>query len=95
MTIKQHNPPHPSEILKGLWLDPLDTSITAAEAIGVSRKTLSKIINGNARVTPEMTVRLSLALGSSAESWLGHQTTYDLWQVEQYQDELDVVSLVG
>ncbi len=89
------NPPHPGEIIKKLWLDPMGASITdAAMAMGISRKTLSKVINGRGRVTPEMAVRLSIALGSSPESWLGHQSTYDLWQVEQHREDLDVVPLL-
>ena len=93
--MKMHNPPHPGEIIKGLWLDPMGASITeAAQAMGISRKTLSKVVNGHGRVTPEMAVRLSIALGSSPESWLGHQTAYDLWQVEQNQDKLAVVPLL-
>ncbi|HSN74555.1 MAG TPA: HigA family addiction module antitoxin [Anaerolineae bacterium] len=92
--MKMTNPPHPGEIIKGLWLDPMGVSITdAAQAMGVSRKTLSKIVNGKARVTPEIAVRLSVALGSSAESWLGHQAAYGLWEIEQHRDELRVVPL--
>ena len=92
--MKMHNPPHPGEIIKGLWLDPQGVSITeAAQAMGVSRKTLSKIVNGRGRVTPEIALRLSIALGSSAESWLGHQAAYDLWEVEQHRDEFHVVPL--
>lgn len=92
--MKMYNPPHPGEIIKVLWLDPMGVSITdAAQAMGVSRKTLSKIINGKARVTPEIAVRLSIALGSSAESWLGHQAAYDLWQIEQHRDEMHVAPL--
>ena len=50
--MKMYNPPHPGEIIKGLWLDPMGASITdAAQAMGVSRKTLSKIVNGRGRVT--------------------------------------------
>lgn len=76
---------------KGLWLAPMDISITdAAESIGVSRKTLSKIINKKGKITPEMAVRLSISLGSSPESWMGHQTAYDLWKVEQHKEELNV-----
>ncbi len=72
----------------------MGASITdAAEALGISRNTLSKIVNGRGRVTPEMAVRLSIALGSSPESWLGHQAAYDLWQVEQSQEKLEVVPL--
>ena len=94
--MKMYNPPHPGEIIKGLWLDPLGASITdAAQALGISRKTLSKVINGRGRVTPEMAFRLSIALGSSPESWLGHQAAYDLWEVEQKQDELEVVPLLA
>jgi len=92
--MKMYNPPHPGEIIKGLWLDPMGVSITeAAQAMGVSRKTLSKIVNGKGRVTPEMALRLSVALGSSAESWLGHQAAYDLWEVEQHKDDLRAVPL--
>ncbi len=94
--MKMYNPPHPGEVIKGLWLDPMGISITeASQAIGVSRKTLSKIINGKGRITPEMAIRLSITLGSSPESWLGHQSTYDLWQAEQRRDELTAVPLLG
>ncbi len=92
--MKMHNPPHPGEIIKGLWLDPMGISIThAAKAIGVSRKTLSKIINKKGSIIPEMALRLSLAFGSSPESWMGHQVAYDLWQVELKKDKLDVTPI--
>ena len=77
-----HNPPHPGEILQVLWLDPMGISITAAsQALGVSRRTLSKIINGRSSLTPEMAMRLARAFGTSPESWLAHQAAYDLWQL--------------
>ena len=92
--MRMHNPPHPGEILKGLWLDPMGISTTqAAKAIGISRKTLSKIINKKGSIMPEIALRLSLALGSSPESWMGHQVTYDLWQAEQQKDKLNVTPL--
>lgn len=92
--MKMHNPPHPGEIIKGLWLDPMGISITqAAKAIGVSRKTLSKIINKKGSIMPEMALRLSLAFGNSPESWMGHQIAYDLWQAEQKKDKLNVTPL--
>lgn len=92
--MNMHNPPHPGEIIKGLWLEPMGISITSAsQALGVSRKTLSKIINGNSSITPEMAVRLSIAFGTSAESWMGHQVAYDLWQIQQHKEPLDVKSL--
>jgi len=92
--MKMHNPPHPGEILKELCLEPLDLSVTrAAEALGISRKTLSAILNGRAGISPEMAVRLSLAFGTSAESWLNQQSQYDLWQAEKKRKELKVERL--
>ena len=89
-----HNPPHPGEILKELCLEPLGVSVTeAAKALGVSRKTLSSIINGKAGISPEMAVRLSIAFNTSSESWLNQQTQYDLWQVEQHRNNLRVKRL--
>jgi addiction module HigA family antidote len=86
-----HNPPHPGEIIKALCLEPLGISVTeAAEALGVSRKTLSSIINGKAGISPEMAVRLSIAFDTSSESCLNQQTQYDLWQAEQHRNELRV-----
>jgi addiction module HigA family antidote len=92
--MKMHNPPHPGEILRELCLEPLNITITeAAEALGVSRKTLSAILNGRAGISPEMAVRLSIAFGTSSESWLNQQTQYDLWQAEQGRDKLRVKKL--
>jgi len=82
--MRMHNPPHPGEILKELCLEPLGLSVTAAaEALGVSRKTLSAILNRRAGISPEMAIRLSIAFGTSAESWLNQQVHYDLWIAEQ------------
>lgn len=93
--MKMHNPPHPGEILKELCLDPLGLSVTrAAQALGVSRKTLSAILNGRAGISPEMAIRLSLAFGTSAESWLNQQTQYDLWQAEKERKHLKVERLM-
>jgi addiction module HigA family antidote len=62
-------PPHPGEIIRALCLEPLGVSVTqAAEALGVSRKTLSAILNGRAGISPEMAVRLSIAFGTSSEA---------------------------
>jgi len=93
---KLHNPPHPGEIIKALCLEPLGVTVTrAAEALGVSRKTLSAILNGRAGISPEMAVRLSIAFGTSAESWLNQQTQYDLWHAEQGRKQLRVVRLAS
>ncbi|WP_456378145.1 HigA family addiction module antitoxin [Thiolapillus sp.] len=89
-----HNPPHPGEIIKELCIEPLGLSVTeAAKALGVSRKTLSSIINGNSGISPEMAVRLSIAFNTSSESWLNQQSQYDLWRAEQHRDELHVKRL--
>jgi len=89
-----HNPPHPGEILNDMWLEPLGLTITrAAQGLDVSRKTLSEIVNGRAAISPEMALRLELAFGKSAQSWLSHQAAYDLWQVAQRRGDLHVVPL--
>ena len=94
--MRTHNPPHPGEIIKSLCLEPLGVSITnAAKALGVSRKTLSAIINGRASISPEMAVRLSIAFSTSAESWLTQQAQYDLWHVEQSRNRLKVKRLAA
>ena len=89
-----HNPPHPGLIIKELCIEPLGLTITdTAKALGISRKTLSSIINGKAGISPEMAVRLSIAFNTSSESWINQQSQYDLQQAEQYRDELDVSKL--
>jgi len=89
-----HKPPHPGEIIKELCLEPLELTVTdAAKALGVTRKTLSSIINGKAGISPEMAVRLSIAFNTSSESWINQQAQYDLWQAEQHRKELHVRQL--
>ena len=91
-----HNPPHPGEVLKELCLEPLELSITdAADALGISRKTLSSILNGRAGISPEMTVRLSIAFETTAESWLNLQSQYDLWLAEKDRKKLKVQKLTA
>jgi antitoxin HigA-1 len=92
--MKMHNPPHPGEVLRELCLKPLALTVTeAAAALGVSRKTLSSILNGRAGISPEMAVRLSLAFGTTAESWMNQQVQYDLWHAERNRQQLRVVRL--
>lgn len=86
-----YNPPHPGEVIKELCLDPLNLTVTdAAKGLGVSRKTLSALLNGRFGISPEMSIRLSMAFGGSAESWLIQQSQYDLWQAMQKKDQLNV-----
>ncbi len=76
-----HNPPHPGELLKEHLLN---ISVTeAAKKLRVSRQALSAILNGRANVSAEMAVRLSIALGTSPDLWLGMQMRHDLWHAER------------
>jgi addiction module HigA family antidote len=94
--MQMFDPPHPGEILRELCLEPLGLTVTrAAEALGVSRKTLSAILNGQAGISPEMAIRLSMAFDTSAESWLNQQVQYDLWRARQKQPELRVERLLA
>lgn len=91
-----HNPPHPGEVLRELCLEPLGLTVTAAaDALGVSRKTLSAVLNGKAGISPEMAIRLSIAFDTSAESWLNQQARYELWHAEQRRKDLKVKKLVA
>jgi antitoxin HigA-1 len=91
MSMNMHNPPHPGEILRSLCLEPLGVSVTdAAKSLGISRKSLSAILNGRSGISPEMAVRLSIALGTTAESWLNQQVQYDLWVAEKRRKTLRV-----
>jgi addiction module HigA family antidote len=89
-----HNPPHPGEILRELCIEPLGITITeAAEALGVTRKTLSAVLNGRSGISPEMAIRLAKAFDTSAESWLQQQVVYDLWIASQNASSIKVKKL--
>jgi addiction module HigA family antidote len=76
------NPPHPGGFVLRQCIEPLGLSITdAAAALGVTRTTLSELVNEKRGISPEMAVRLSQVFGGSAESWLVQQAQYDLAQV--------------
>ena len=86
-----HNPPHPGELVREDCIEELGLTVAAAAKIlGVSRKTLSLLINGKSGVSPDMAIRLSKAFGSSARAWLSLQMAYDLWQAEQKADAIEV-----
>ncbi len=81
------NPPHPGEFITEVYLAPFDVSGRAlAERLDVSVSTLSRVLNGSSRVTPDTALRLSKALGRSAESWLAMQNAHDLWLARQRVD---------
>ena len=89
--MKMHNPPHPGKILKTLCLEPLNLTITeTARSLGISRKTLSGILNGRAGISPEMAIRLSKAFGSTAETWLAMQAAFDLAAIRKHESKIKV-----
>ena len=90
--MSMHSPAHPGEILKELVIAPLELTITdASEHLNVSRKTLSKVLNGRGAITPEMALRLELVFKKpSADHWLRLQNSYDLWQSRQNKSDLHV-----
>ena len=89
-----YNPPHPGEVLNELCLQPLGLSVTrAAKALGITRKTLSQLVNGHIGVSPTMAIRLALATKTTAESWLNMQTAYELWQAKRKNKGLKVERL--
>lgn len=84
-----HNPPHPGEIIREFCIEPLGLSVTkAAQGLGVSRRTLSELLNGGRGISPEMAIRLSAAFGGSAESWITQQAQYDLWCAMRNADKI-------
>lgn len=87
-----HDPPHPGEFITAIYLEPNGISgRELAEKLNVAASTISRILNGTSRVTPEMALRLSKAIGRSPESWLAMQDAHDLWGARQRVD----LQLVG
>ena len=94
--MKMHNPPHPGEVIRELCLEPLGLSVTdAARALGVTRKTLSELLNGKAGVSPEMAIRLSMAFNTTPESWLTQQAQFDLWKARKKVGKLKIEKLAA
>ena len=81
---RMHNPPHPGEVLKdGVFADNLVSVTDAAAALGVTRVSLSRVLNGKAGVSAEMAVRLGKWLGTGPDVWFNMQAQYELWKAEQ------------
>ncbi len=96
MTSRMHNPPHPGEVLRELCIEPEGLTVTeVAAALGVSRKTLSAVLNGRARITADLALRIAKAFNTSAESWLEGQAQYDLWHASQKGVDKNVKRLVA
>jgi antitoxin HigA-1 len=82
MTMK--NPPHPGGVVLRECIEPSGLTITdAAKALGVTRNTLSELVNGKRGISPEMAVRLSKVFGGTEEGWLVQQAQYDLAHVQR------------
>jgi addiction module HigA family antidote len=85
------NPPHPGHSIKDACLDPLGLSVTdGAKVLGVARHTLSRVINGQAGISPEMAIRLEKAGWSNADHWLRLQVAFDLAQARQHAGAIRV-----
>jgi addiction module HigA family antidote len=85
------NPPHPGRIVRQECIEPLSLTVKeAAERLGVKRQTLNNLVNGKAGISPEMSIRLSKAFGSSPEVWLGIQMEHDLAQASKNADRIKV-----
>ena len=81
---RMNSPAHPGEILAEMYMGPLGVTVTqAADALGVSRKHVSAIVNGRAPVTPDMAARLAGVFGTEPDIWINLQAQHDLWQVRQ------------
>ena len=79
-----HNPPHPGEFIREVYIAPFDISVRkVAASLQVSASTLNRLLNGESNVSPEMALRLSKTLGRSPESWLAMQDQYDLWHARK------------
>ena len=82
--MRMKNPPHPGRIVRQECIEPTGLTITeAARVLGITRQALNNLVNSKAGISPEMSIRLSKAFGSSAEVWLGLQMDYDLAQAQK------------
>ncbi len=85
------NPPHPGKVVRVSCLEPLGLNITAAaKVLGISRQALSNLVNGRARMSTEMAIRLAKAFGSTTETWIRLQAAYDVVQARAREDEITV-----
>jgi len=86
-----HNPAHPGEVVREACLKPLGLTVTAAaEALGVTRKALSDLLNGHSGISPDMAIRLEKVGWSTADHWLRMQLQRDLWEARQRTDTIKV-----
>ncbi len=92
--MSMYEPLHPGLVVKETLIDGAGLSVTeAAEHLGVTRTTLSRLLNGHTAISPEMALRLSKLFGTSIEMWVNLQAQYDVWLIQQREDEIDVQPL--
>jgi addiction module HigA family antidote len=89
--MEMFNPPHPGEIVREDYMKALGLTVTAAaQGLGVTRKTLSELLNGHSGISPEMAIRLEMAGWSAADHWLRMQVQHDLWHARQHAAKIKV-----
>ncbi len=93
---RKRPPSHPGKIIRGLYLEPSSISIsTLSKVLGVSRKTVSRIVNEKGSVKADMALRLSRAFDTSPQVWLNLQKNYDLWHAERHSEDWQNVQAIG
>lgn len=91
-----HEPLHPGIVVKDALIDGTGMSVTeAAERLGVTRTTLSRLLNGHAGISTEMALRLSMLFGNSIDIWVNIQSQYEIWQTMQHQFDIHVKPLAA
>ena len=86
-----HEPLHPGIIVKDALIDGTGLSVTeAAEKLGITRTTLSRLLNGHAGISSEMALRLSQFFNTSVEMWINVQAQYDVWVIKQHSDHIKI-----
>ena len=96
MRKRLRRPTHPGGIMRRHYIEPLSMTVSGlAGVLGVSRKTLSEIVNEHASITPDMALRLSKAFKTTPELWLNMQRNYDLWQALHKSDDWKLVETLA
>lgn len=90
-----HNPPHPGEVIQGLFIEPNEWTLTdVAKALDVSSGNLSRLVNGKISLSSDMAVRLSKVLGLEPLTWMRMQADHDVWNAQQKNDHAKLKRLV-
>jgi antitoxin HigA-1 len=91
--MRMYNPPHPGEVIDGLYLEPFNVSAREIAAqLRVSPSTFARVVSGKSAISPDMAIRLSKVLGRSPESWLQMQANYDLWIAQEQNSHEELMA---